>query len=210
MLAGSCLNRSTEFLERGLWNHELCDPDTAASGGVYLPLGPWPVAETLDETHVLQYVGVLMRQVFLNIHRAYHSILLRHGLTRAKVEQWSQDADEGELIIVFPSKHLSHCNYSSELNTNRFKLWVRFRFCWARRREGPNLPALPLPAIPTAEQDTTSDNDRPPSPAPIPYRVFDVFHNREEAAADTQRRQRSVGALPEPAVRRAWRNMVQL
>jgi hypothetical protein len=103
----------------------------------------------------------------------------------------------------------------SELNTNRFKLWVRFRFCWARRREGPDLPALPLSAKP--EEDTTSDppsegsdNDRTPSPAPIPYRVFDVFHNREDAVADTQRRQRSVGALPEPAVRRAWRNMVQL
>jgi hypothetical protein len=37
-----------------------------------------------------------MRQVFLNIHRAYHAILLRHGMTREKVEEWSQNADEGE------------------------------------------------------------------------------------------------------------------
>lgn len=45
VLAGSDRIRSIELTERGLWEQPLLDPETAISGGVYLPIGPWARCE---------------------------------------------------------------------------------------------------------------------------------------------------------------------
>jgi hypothetical protein len=41
-MAGSNITRSGELIDMGLWDYPLMDPETARSGGVYLPIGPWP------------------------------------------------------------------------------------------------------------------------------------------------------------------------
>jgi hypothetical protein len=48
------------------------------------------------DTQMLQYAGTLMRQNFLNLHRAYHGILLRHGMSQEMVNEWSRQVDEGK------------------------------------------------------------------------------------------------------------------
>jgi hypothetical protein len=48
-----------------------------------------------SETQLLQYVGVLMRQNLLIIHRAYHAIMLKHGMDQATLDDWSNHVDEG-------------------------------------------------------------------------------------------------------------------
>jgi SAM-dependent methyltransferase len=40
-LAGSCVHRSSELIDLGLWNYPLMDSETARAGGLYLPIGPW-------------------------------------------------------------------------------------------------------------------------------------------------------------------------
>lgn len=52
------------------------------------------------ESQKLQYAGVLMRQVFLNVHRGYHRILLNHGLDQATLDAWSAKADDGMVFLV--------------------------------------------------------------------------------------------------------------
>jgi len=45
---------------------------------------------------MLQYVGVLMRQNLLSIHRAFHAIMLDHGMDQATLDDWSRHVHEGE------------------------------------------------------------------------------------------------------------------
>jgi hypothetical protein len=42
MMAGSCMARTSELFDLGLWDYPLIDPETARAGGLYLPIGPWP------------------------------------------------------------------------------------------------------------------------------------------------------------------------
>lgn len=41
ILSGSDVNGAGELIDRGLWDQPLLDPDTAVSGSIYLPVGPW-------------------------------------------------------------------------------------------------------------------------------------------------------------------------
>lgn len=41
MIAGSLVGVGEALLDRGLWDHSMCDPETAVSGSVILPIGPW-------------------------------------------------------------------------------------------------------------------------------------------------------------------------
>jgi hypothetical protein len=130
-IAGSDLELEPLLLDRGLWDHALCDPETAVSGSLCLPLGPWKsgkrrvceeirnvnsdttdlrnMVPDLNPTHAaqLQYAGALMRQVFLNIHRAFHGILLQHGMEKEKLDQWSRNIDQGTHISELPVMYLS-------------------------------------------------------------------------------------------------------
>jgi hypothetical protein len=40
-LSGAPIERASQLMDEGLWDQELCDPETAVSGSVYLPIGPW-------------------------------------------------------------------------------------------------------------------------------------------------------------------------
>jgi hypothetical protein len=48
VIAGACLERSKQIVEGGFWDHPLLDPDTAACGGVMLPIGPWAKGKLVD------------------------------------------------------------------------------------------------------------------------------------------------------------------
>jgi hypothetical protein len=48
----------------------------------------------------LQYAGALIRQVFLNIHKAYHGILVKNGMCQKVLDAWSAKVDDGEISIV--------------------------------------------------------------------------------------------------------------
>jgi hypothetical protein len=48
-----------------------------------------------SENQILQYVGLLTRQNFLSIHRAYHAIMLKHGMDQATLDEWSKHVDQG-------------------------------------------------------------------------------------------------------------------
>lgn len=53
------------------------------------------VARDLAQTQQLGYVGSLMRQVILNVHKAYHPILLRYGMDQEVLDEWSRIIEEG-------------------------------------------------------------------------------------------------------------------
>lgn len=40
-MAGSNHERASEMIDLGLWSHDLCDPETAIGGSLYVPIGPW-------------------------------------------------------------------------------------------------------------------------------------------------------------------------
>jgi hypothetical protein len=40
-LAGSDWMNGVGIIDRGLWEHTLCDPETAGAASLYVPLGPW-------------------------------------------------------------------------------------------------------------------------------------------------------------------------
>ncbi|PVF94107.1 S-adenosyl-L-methionine-dependent methyltransferase [Serendipita vermifera] len=200
-MTGSCITRSGELIDLGLWNYPLMDPDTARSGGLYLPIGSWAKSSNTVETQMLQYGGSLMRHSFLNIHRAYHKILLQYGMSQDMLNDWSKHVDE-------------------ELNGQKQKLWVRFRFCWARRRAGPDLPAPALPPRPERSSPGQSPQDSPLSenPTSVPpesedfrrapghrYPAIEVFTTREEARIEREIRMTKMGELPELVVRKSWR-----
>lgn len=54
---------------------------------------------------MLQWLGILMRHVFTNVHKGYHRILLDHGISQAMLDEWSARADEGKALPV----DLSYC-----------------------------------------------------------------------------------------------------
>ncbi|PVF94106.1 S-adenosyl-L-methionine-dependent methyltransferase [Serendipita vermifera] len=203
-LAGSCINRAGELIDWGLWEYPLIDPDTCSSGGFYLPIGPWARAPTTDDTQMLHYAGTLMRQSFLNIHRAYHKVFFQHGMSQDVLNEWSHHIDD-------------------ELTRQTQKIWVRFQFCWGRRRAADGLPAPPLPprlarssptqsppSSPQEENASISSDIRDFRRAPgYHYPAIEVFTTPEEARNDRAYRQASKGEMPELMVRRAWRLLQQ-
>jgi len=143
-IAGADLETAEDLFDLGLWDHPLCDPATARSGGVDLPIGPWAkskltqppksssgirsperlvmwvlipllIAEDAGETQLLKYVGVLMLQNFLNVHRAFHSILLKHGMDQETLNEWSAHVDEGKHNVLSTEIFISGGQWFNDL-----------------------------------------------------------------------------------------------
>jgi hypothetical protein len=41
-----------------------------------------------------------MRQIFFDVHRAYHAILLKHGMDQVTPDDWSNLVDEGKRSTI--------------------------------------------------------------------------------------------------------------
>lgn len=192
VMAGSGMPRSREIIELGLWDSDLCDPVTASAGCVFFPVGPWARGKDLAETQMLQYVGVLMRQVFLNIHRAYHGILRKHGVPQATLDQWSKLVD-------------------IELNQSIRKLWVRFMYCCARRRSPDGGPAPPLPVpSPPVNNDPSQTREGRPSGEEIVYPEKEIYTSPEQARAKREQRLATMGFVPSSVARTSFAAMNQI
>lgn len=66
-----------------------------------------PPASDPGANQALRYVGLLMRQVFLNIHRAYHVILRKYGIPVETLEAWSSNIDQGEPLQQIAELHIN-------------------------------------------------------------------------------------------------------
>jgi hypothetical protein len=99
----------------------------------------------------------------------------------------------------------------------KLRLWIRFRFTYARRREGPDLPAPPLPtpapkAASTVVQGTQTHQPSgpedsqlsPESPDPIQYPFITFFSTAEEAARNVERRREANPPYPDSDLEKAW------
>lgn len=131
-ISGASWSRTAELVDLGLWNRPLCDPETAASGSVYLPNGPWAtgtyfftflylsihllltisllMAAVPDyaQSAQLGFAGQLMRQNLMNIHRAYHVTLLKHGMDQETLNVWSENVEDGMSVIFIPASTFGH------------------------------------------------------------------------------------------------------
>ncbi|PVF94113.1 hypothetical protein CPB86DRAFT_64242 [Serendipita vermifera] len=211
-IAGSDMIYHHKLIDLGLWNHPLCDPNTAGAASIYLPLGPWDTGmcciELIDDTSMsridpdpvntrkLQIVGTLMQQAFLTIHLAFHPIILKYGVERNTVEEWSLKTDY-------------------ELRNFTHKMRVRYRCCWARRRslDGPLAPSLPnhpgFSPLPSAISSLPllKDNQEPRDQGKdieSAYPGIEVYTSQEQATAELEKRNEAIGILPKAEVERAW------
>lgn len=152
----------------------------------------------------------------MNLHRGYHGILSRHGLDPQLLESWSKKVDAGKTFTYCTSWNIGLTEVPfPELGEMEIKLWVRFRFCWARRRAGPGLPAPPLPPIPASSTSISTSNPSANSnptdgqaslsedvKTPYPYLIF--FKTAEEAATALQKRRDAVPPYPQSELEKAW------
>ncbi|KAG8825269.1 hypothetical protein FRC17_008768 [Serendipita sp. 399] len=180
-IAGSNIALAVDVLDRGLWDYPLLDPKTVVGGHFFCPLGSWATADDPIQSQTLQYVGILMRQNFLNLHRAYHAILRKHGMQQNVLDEWARMTDE-------------------ELIKGKRKVWARFTFSCAQRRAGSNLSAPALPASSTPSEPVI-DSSQPP------FATYQEWHTQERALAERERRLRMYGDRPRAAVRAAYANM---
>lgn len=105
------------------------------------------------------------------------------------------------------------------MTAQKKNLWVRFRFCWARRRAGEGLPAPPLPERPgkSSPPETPPLTPRGESSFPTPsdvkdfcrplgyrYPAIEIFATADEARIEREKREINVGELPELVVEKAW------
>lgn len=120
-------------------------------------------------------------------------MILRYGVSRETVDEWTTRVDYGTL--AFLNLNHSPVNFDPiELNSLHPHMWCRFRFAWARRRAGEDLPAPPLPTNVAAAATRRS--------RPL-YSSLETFHTYEEALTEWKRKQAAVGVWPTSAVQRA-------
>lgn len=68
-LAGSDWYRGFDVVDIGFWNEPLLDPDTAVSGSIYMPVGPWAGCETV--------LSKFLPWIVLTYHPTQHKTLLK-------------------------------------------------------------------------------------------------------------------------------------
>ncbi|KAG8816468.1 hypothetical protein FRC17_000326 [Serendipita sp. 399] len=152
-------------------------------------------ADNPIQTQTLQYVGILMRQNFLNLHRAFHAILRKHGMQQHVLEEWARQVDEGQRVRFSPHNLFSltrHEPNKTEIGKGKRHTWARYTINYARRRAGPKLPAPALPAS-SSPSEPVIDSSQPP------FATYEEWHTQEEALAHRERLIRTGGDLPRAA-----------
>jgi hypothetical protein len=127
-----------------------------------------------------------MQNSLLDVHVAWQTFLLRHGVDNETVQEWSRNTDHGKRIDASVNVQLTT---SLELRSVVHKSWFRFSFCCARKRMDKGLPAPELPNIegfsllPSALigtpmlEDLSQDEEGVGSP----YPVIEMYDTREKS-----------------------------
>jgi hypothetical protein len=214
-------------MEYHMWDQELCDPETVKSGSILIPVGPWatgqaspsilltgsshdiPIDPNPAKARKLQVAGTLMQNSLLDVHVAWQTFLLRHGVDNEIVQEWSRNTDHGKWTDASVSVQLI---ISVELRSVVHKSWFRFSFCCARKREDKGLPAPKLPDIqgfsllpssligaPMLE-DLSQDEDGVGSP----YPVIEMYDTQEKSVEGIIRRRELHIDPTTSVVRKAW------
>ncbi|PVF93106.1 S-adenosyl-L-methionine-dependent methyltransferase [Serendipita vermifera] len=175
-----------ELMDYGIWDQELCDPATVRAGSLYFPVGTWANDPNPSKTRKLQVAGALTQLSHLNVHLAWHTFLLRHGMGKETLQEWSRKIEH-------------------ELHNQR--AWMRLGFCCARRRSGKDLPATSLPNIPGFSllpsalighpmlSGLAQDQDG----VGAPYPAVDLYSTRNQAIEGLRRR-RDLFVIPNTSV----------
>lgn len=165
---GINFTRFYELLDSKIWDEELCDPETMRSGSINLPVGAWASDSNPTKTLKLQAAGKLMQSSLLDVHIAWQSYLLRHGMDKDIMQEFS-------------------LNVNHELQSVTYKSWFRFGFFYARRRAEKGLPAPKLPDIsefpplPSALIGHPMLGDLPPGLDGLesPYPALDIYDTKK-------------------------------
>ncbi|CAG8654561.1 12761_t:CDS:2, partial [Acaulospora colombiana] len=89
-ISGADIVKACDVIDLGLWDHPLCDPETAGGGSLYIPIDPNNIS-----SQRLQLAGLLLQKTFLSSHLAWHPILLKHGMKEHVLTEWSRNIDYG-------------------------------------------------------------------------------------------------------------------
>ncbi|KAG8830080.1 Slx4p interacting protein [Serendipita sp. 399] len=204
-LRGSDIMGMEKNLDKGLWDHELCDPETLHKLAVFsflLDLGHeagvvlrriyqlWLTSVIVPDAakaQQMQFAGILIRQDYANVFRAVIPVFSRMGIPSDVVEEWKPRVEE-------------------ELNSSKLHMWSRTRLAWARRREAPGKPAPPLPSVDILEEEGSKIVVQPAldpvdSKTGGPLRDYSFFHlyrTQEECIAAAKFRNESLGQVPVP------------
>lgn len=173
-MGNSDLDGMFKAMDYGLWDNKWIDPETCGMSSLYLPIGPWARGKSHMDTQRLGYVGALMRQDFMRVHRAGHPVMKRLGWEAEKLEKWSELADK-QMMDMSP------------------KTWFRVSYAWGRRRAAENEPAPPLPQLASS---TTTEAD-----SGHPYPHYYVYATQQEALSAAALRNRSKDCDPPPLPR---------
>ncbi|KAG8838014.1 hypothetical protein FRC18_006847 [Serendipita sp. 400] len=176
-------------LDEGLWDHELCDPETAAAASFFLPIGPWPTVPDRRKTEEMRFAGALIRQDYTSAFRAVIPIYLKMGIPQDVIDRWIP-------------------NVENELSTTTLHMWSRSPMAWARRRAAPGKPAPPLPTLPASNNDEKSTATPNPATSDVhrdlkDYNFLHIYRTKEECAAAATLRNASLGPVPVPWVVKA-------
>ncbi|PVF94114.1 S-adenosyl-L-methionine-dependent methyltransferase [Serendipita vermifera] len=192
-ISGADIVRARDVLDLGLWDHPLCDPETAGGGSLCIPIGPWMNDSNTTSSQRLQLAGSMLQKVFLSSHIAWHPILLKHGMKGDVLREWSQNID-------------------NELRNLTHKMWCRYRYCFARRRpsDGSKAPSLPSPPSFSRLSQGLSDlemfreDPNLEESLDLPYPALDSYKDRNHALIEMKRRNEMLAKLPKAAVAKCW------
>lgn len=145
-----------------------------------------------------------MRQVCSNLHRSFHPMLRKHGISQEILDNWSVRCQKGGHPFarksVETTTHIT--GLCPELDSMNRRYSARFPFAWARRRAGEGLPAPPLPQISTDPAHQPVGGPKRKTRFKEPF--FELFHTPEEALAAREKRRSTLGQYPVSAVGKAW------
>jgi hypothetical protein len=157
----------------------------------------------------LGFIGTLLRQdfnvrlLFFSIknsdvllqsaHRALHPLLLKVGIPRETVEEWSENAEKGACPVWISSESCLMWFALELMDKDEIIVWIRFIMAWGRRRAAPNMPAPSLPAPPPKLVEEDAEER-------VPYPHLDLYNTPEEALAESKRRKQTMDypVPPEP------------